>query len=137
MNMVRIVLMCGGLFGMGVVLSTVTRGPGNVTVRAATGGDAARGKVLFEKRCTGCHALDENREGPSLRNVYGRKAGSVPTFSYSNALKASPVKWDDTSLNKWLTDTESLIPNNDMAFRVPLPAERADIIGFLKISSEK
>jgi cytochrome c len=47
------------------------------------------------------------------------------------------MTWDDASLNKWLTDTESLIPGNDMSFHVPKADERADIIRFLKVSSGK
>lgn len=100
-------------------------------------GDADRGKQLFEKRCTGCHSLDQDKEGPRLRNVYGRTAGSVSTFKYSDALKSAHLTWDDASLNKWLTDTESLIPDNDMSFHVPKADERADIIRFLKVSSGK
>ena len=48
-----------------------------------------RGKQLFERRCSGCHALDLNKEGPRLRGVYGRKAASVADFDYSEALRAS------------------------------------------------
>ena len=44
-------------------------------------GDAARGKIVFEKRCTGCHAMDADREGPRLGGVFGRKAGSVAGFA--------------------------------------------------------
>jgi len=99
------------------------------------GGDAERGKTLFEKRCTGCHSLDQNKEGPHLRDVYGRKAGTVADFQYSDGLKAAQWTWDDALLDKWLTDTESVIPNNDMAFRVPSAEERADIIAFLRFAS--
>jgi cytochrome c len=60
-------------------------------------GDAKRGLEVFEKRCAGCHSLDEDKEGPRLRGVYGKKAGSVPTFKYSDALKASNVTWDAPS----------------------------------------
>jgi cytochrome c len=95
------------------------------------------GKVLFEKRCAGCHSLDQDREGPRLRNIYGAKAGSIPTFKYSSALKSSNVTWTDESLNKWLADPDSLVPDNDMEFHVPKPDERADIIRFLKASSGK
>ena len=48
--------------------------------RAADDGEA--GKQLFEKRCTGCHALDRNKEGPRLGGVYGRPAGTAPSFNY-------------------------------------------------------
>jgi len=97
--------------------------------------DPARGKQLFEKRCTGCHSLDADKEGPRLRGVYGRKAGSVPSFNYSDALKAANFTWSDALLEKWLTDTESVVPDNNMDFHVPNPDERADIIRYLRVSS--
>lgn len=100
-------------------------------------GDADHGKELFEKRCTGCHSLDQDKEGPRLRGVYGRKAGKVPGFTYSAALQSSAITWDDASLDKWLTNPDSLIADNDMAFRVVNPDERADIIRYLKAVSLK
>lgn len=103
----------------------------------ATGGNAANGKVLFEKRCTGCHSLDKNKEGPHLGGVYGRKAGSVSDFTYSDELKAANITWDEGSLDKWLTNPDAVVPGNDMAFHVASAEERADIIQFLKASSSK
>ena len=90
------------------------------------------GKELFQKRCTGCHALDADHEGPRLKGVVGRAAGTVPTFKYSTALQDAKFTWDETKLDKWLTDTESVVPDNDMSFRVPKPEERAAIIAYLK-----
>jgi cytochrome c len=90
------------------------------------------GKELFEKRCGGCHALDRDKEGPRLRGVYGRAAGAVDSFQYSDALKKSKITWTETTLDKWLTDTETLVPDNDMSFHVERPDERAEIIGYLK-----
>jgi cytochrome c len=95
------------------------------------------GKELFEKRCGGCHALDRDKEGPRLRGVYGRVAGSVDSFQYSDALKKSKVTWTDETLEKWLTDTEKLIPGNDMTFHVERSDERAAIIAYLKQNSSK
>jgi cytochrome c len=97
--------------------------------------DAVNGKVLFEKRCTGCHALDKNKEGPRLKDVYGRKAGSVQDFNYSDELKAAKIVWDQVSLDRWLADPDAVVKDSDMAFHVPNPKERADIIEFLRISS--
>ena len=97
---------------------------------AAQGGQD--GKSLFEKRCSGCHALDADHEGPRLRGVFGRPAGMVKTFKYSEALQKAKVTWDETALDKWLTDTESIVPDNDMGFRVPKQEERAAIISNLK-----
>jgi cytochrome c len=64
------------------------------------------GHALFEKRCGGCHALDRDKEGPRLGGVYGRKAGVIDSFQYSDALKNSEVTWSDNTLERWLTDTE-------------------------------
>ena len=93
------------------------------------------GKALFEKRCGGCHALDRDKEGPRLGGVYGRKAGAIDSFQYSDALKKSKVTWSDNTLDRWLTDTEKLVPNNDMSFQVQSGDERAAIIAYLKGSS--
>jgi cytochrome c len=98
---------------------------------------AASGKELFERRCGGCHALDRDKEGPRLRGVYGRVAGSVDSFQYSDALKKSKVTWNETTLDKWLTDTEKLVPDNDMSFHVEKPDERGEIITYLKQNSGK
>ena len=95
------------------------------------------GKALFEKRCGGCHALDRDKEGPRLRGVYGRVAGSVDSFQYSDALKKSKITWTEETLDKWLADNEKLVPDNDMAFHVDSVDERRAIIAFLKQSSGK
>ena len=104
---------------------------------AASDKDPGRGREVFEKRCTGCHALDKTKVGPPLRGVYSRKAGQVPHFPYSDGLKNTSVTWDESTLDRWLTDTESVIPGNDMAFRLNDPADRASIIAYLKELSGK
>lgn len=103
----------------------------------AINGNSEIGKQLFEKRCTGCHSLDKNKEGPRLRGVYGRKAGTVADFSYSDELKASQIMWDEQSLDRWLINPDAMVSNSDMAFHVSDPQERADIIQFLRLSSGK
>jgi cytochrome c len=94
-------------------------------------------KALFEKRCGGCHALDRDKGGPRLGGVYGRTAGSVDSFPYSDALKKSRVKWTEETLNQWLTDTKQLVPNSDMTFYVEKADERSEIIAYLKQNSGK
>jgi len=95
-------------------------------------GDALRGKAVFEKRCTGCHALTQNREGPRLNDVFGRRAASVSGFSYSEALKKTRFTWNSETLNRWLTDPDVVAPGTDMTFRVIRPQERADVIEYLR-----
>jgi cytochrome c len=112
------------------VLTLVALWTGQPCQAAGQGGQD--GKSLFEKRCSGCHALDADHEGPRLRGVFGRPAAKVKTFKYSEALQKAKVTWDEVELDKWLTDTESIVPDNDMGFRVPKQEERAAIISYLK-----
>ena len=95
------------------------------------------GQQLFEKRCGGCHAPDRDKEGPALAGVYGRPAGSVATFQYSSALQNSKLTWTSETLDKWLTDPDKLVPNNDMSFSVSNSDERSAIIAYLKGISKK
>ena len=110
---------------------------GSTLSMTTAGGATLSGKELFEKRCGGCHALDRDKEGPRLGGVYGRVAGSVDSFQYSEALKKSKITWTDATLDKWLTDTEKLVPDNDMSFHVEKPDERGEIIAYLKQNSGK
>jgi cytochrome c len=98
-------------------------------------GDASRGQQDF-RACAPCHSLepDRNMTGPSLAGLWGRKAGSLPSFErYSDALKSSGIIWDDRSLDGWLTDPQAMVPDNDMPFQGIKDARvRADLLGFLK-----
>src|SRR6516165_9429787 len=81
-------------------------------------GDASRGERDF-RVCAPCHSLepDRNMTGPSLAGLWGRKAGSLPSFDrYSDALKTSGIIWDDRSLDAWLTDPDRMVPDNAMPF---------------------
>jgi cytochrome c len=108
--------------------------PGGLTDDAGepAAGEAARGKTVFEKRCTGCHALDRDREGPRLGDVYGRTSGSVAGYDYSDGLKRAKVVWNDASLNRWLADPDAVVAGNNMEFHVAKGDERADLIAYFK-----
>src|SRR5437879_9705165 len=97
-------------------------------------GDAARGQQNF-RACAPCHSLeaDRNMTGPSLANLWGRKAGSLPSFErYSEALKSSGIIWDDRALDGWLTDPKAMVPDNDMPFEgIKHAAVRADLLACL------
>lgn len=113
-------------------LSALNKEGARVEATTAGVGDAVHGKLVFDKRCTGCHTIETNREGPRLRGVFGRKAGVVSDFTYSTALKTSTITWYEDSLNEWLSDTDAMIPGNNMGFRVIKATERADLIAYLK-----
>lgn len=99
--------------------------------------DAAAGKRAFLK-CAACHSIAKGapgKIGPNLFGVVGRKAGTVPGFRYSAAMKAkgAAIKWDAPTLDKWLARPSAVIPGTSMAFGgVPNAAERASIIAYLK-----
>jgi len=95
-------------------------------------GIGERGKELFARRCSGCHALDRNQEGPPLRGVFGRKAASLADFEYSDALRKSGIAWNAENLERWLRDPEAVAPGTDMAFRIPNGEERQALIAYLK-----
>ena len=107
------------------------------SAQAASAGDPVRGEAVFEKRCTGCHTLTQNHEGPRLQGVYGRAAASVPNFPYSDALKNAQLVWNDESLVKWLTDPDVFLPGVNMDFRVAKAQERKDLIAYFKQSARQ
>jgi cytochrome c len=110
---------------------------GSASNQQALEGDPIRGKELYEKRCTECHSLMQNHQGPRLQGGYGRISGSVADYIYSEALKKSQITWDEKSLERWLTDPDADIPGNNMDFLVSKSQERRDLISYLKQSSGK
>jgi cytochrome c len=100
-------------------------------------GDDARGKDVFQRRCTGCHSLEQNREGPRLRGVFGRVSGSIADFDYTPAIKQAHIQWNEVTLERWLADPDVLVPGNNMEFHVAKPQERKDLVQFLKESGDQ
>jgi cytochrome c len=101
----------------------------------AESGDASRGQQDF-RACAPCHSLesDRNMTGPSLANLWGRKAGGLSGFDrYSDALKSSGIIWDDRALDGWLTDPQTMVPDNEMPFEgIKDAGVREDLLAFLK-----
>ena len=104
---------------------------------AQAAGDSARGKEIYDTRCSACHSLDANRVGPMHRGVYGRKAGSVPDYNYSAGVRASTVIWTEETLDKWLTEPRAFIPGAKMTFHLSQKTDRDDVIAYLKQESGK
>jgi len=101
----------------------------------AAEGDPAGGRQAFGA-CAPCHSLapDRNMTGPSLANLWGRKAGALASFErYSPALRTAGIVWDDATLDQWLADPAHMVPGNRMTFPGIKDAQvRADLIAFLK-----
>ena len=104
---------------------------------AITPGDPAKGKAVYAQRCAACHSIEYSGTGPAHDGLLGRKAGTAPNYAYSSALKASSVTWSDETLDKWLTDPEKFIPGQKMWITVPDPAERQDVIAYLRTQTRK
>lgn len=106
---------------------------------AVTAGAAGRGARDF-RACAACHSVNpgEHSTGPSLANLWNRKAGTAEGFSrYSSALSEANVEWNETSLDKWLSAPQKFIPGTSMIFQGITDAqERADLIAYLKMVSE-
>jgi len=97
--------------------------------------DVDRGETLYFQ-CRACHTLEEggqNKVGPNLWGMFGREAGSVPGFAYSDALANSGVVWSVETVNQWLEQPANYLPGNIMVFiGVKDPQDRANLIAFLQ-----
>ena len=99
-------------------------------------GDAQRGQQVFQDQCSGCHVLTgEGYAAPPLAGVYGRKAGAVAGFGYSDAMTKSGIVWNDASLGGFLADPSKSVPGTAMAFNVTDAQQRDDVIAYLKAQS--
>jgi cytochrome c len=95
-------------------------------------------ELAFNNHCRECHSAvkDDNRLGPSLYGVVGRKAGSLASFhGYSPSLQGSGITWTPDMLDQWITDPNAVASGNNMAPPFPGvadPDERKQIIAYLK-----
>jgi cytochrome c len=85
-------------------------------------------------RCLACHAIEQNRTGPAHCGLFGRKAGSAPGYTtYSPAMRASGIVWDDRSLARFLASPMTVVPGTTMTYLgVTDGKERAALVAWLK-----
>ncbi len=95
-------------------------------------GDPAAGAQAFKQRCSICHGLSENRFGPRLGDVYGRRVATAPGFGYSDALRARTFQWSDTTLDTWLAGPKRFVPGAAMWPHVDDAKTRANLIAYLR-----
>ena len=103
-------------------------------------GNPEQGEKVYDM-CLGCHSLEpgRHRAGPSLVQIFGQEAGTVPGFTrYSQALKQSKIVWNEETLDAWIKEPDNLVPGNLMPFPgISDPQKRADLVAFLKAVSKE
>jgi len=113
-----------------LIAATVVTGAG----AAQAQGDPEAGQKVFN-RCRACHVVDQkqNRVGPHLVGIFGREAGAVEDFSYSDAMKNSGVTWNEDTIAEYMADPRGYIPGNKMAFPgLRKDEDIQDLIAYLK-----
>jgi cytochrome c len=124
------------LFPMALAVLTVSA---LVSPTLAADGNATRGQRVFGA-CAACHSLEPSRNmtGPSLADLWSRKAGSLASFPrYSSALSSSGIVWNDKTLEDWIKDPQNLVPGNTMTFPgIKDAQQRADLLAFLKQTTQ-
>jgi cytochrome c len=109
-----------------------------VPFAAKADGDPAKGKKVFNK-CRTCHVVDaeKNKVGPYLVGVFGREAGSVESFKYSDAMAGSGIVWEDETITAYLKDPKGYVPGNRMAFPgLKKDDDIADLLAYLHEETE-
>ncbi len=108
------------------VLALLTTAPGTAAP------DAARGEQIYA-RCVACHALTFDRVGPRHCGLFGRVAGTVRGFDYSQAMKDSKIIWNEQTLDRFIAKPLAMLPGTSMTYDgVPDAKERSDLIVYLK-----
>jgi cytochrome c len=105
------------------------------SANGAFAADPAAGEKIFKAQCGICHAVvaGENRIGPTLFGVVGRRAGSVPGFNYTADHKKLGITWDAATLDKYLANPRAMVPDTSMLYAgLKDDAERADLVAYLE-----
>lgn len=99
-------------------------------------GDPSAGETIYT-RCLACHALAYDRTGPRHCGLFGRRAGSVQGFAYSEAMQRSRIVWNEKTLDRFLANPLAAVPGTAMGYAgVADTKERADLIAYLKQAND-
>ena len=86
------------------------------TLSVSEDAEVTSGQLVFNNVCRTCHSIREgdNRLGPHMRGIVGRKAGSLPNYSYSSAMRGANFVWDDENLERFIANPDETVPGNNM-----------------------
>jgi cytochrome c len=94
-----------------------------------------QGREIYE-RCAACHSLERDRVGPRHCGLFGRRAGSVPGFPYSDAMRDSGIVWSWETLDRFIADPLGTVPGTFMGYAgVPDAEERAQLLAYLEAAN--
>jgi cytochrome c len=96
------------------------------------------GKQAFNNSCRTCHSVKEgdNRLGPNLHKIVGRKAGSLPNYNYSPSMKQADFIWDEDKLTRFLVKPDEIVSDNKMQpYGGIAKEEAAKVIAYLQAAS--
>jgi cytochrome c len=103
--------------------------------QVSQGTEDASGQQAFNNACRTCHVVREgdNRLGPNLHKIVGRKAGSLPDYGFSSAMKEAGFVWDEERLDRFIAKPDEVVPGNSMKPYGGLSSsdERKKIVSFL------
>ena len=120
----------------GVAIALIIGAAPAVAKDARPRGDPKNGEAIYA-RCLACHALAYDRTGPMHCGLFGRRAGSVKGFAYSDAMKRSAIVWNDKTLDRFLTNPLKAVPGTNMGYAgVENKKERTDLIAYLEAANE-
>ena len=134
MTKLRVTLAVTLAIGLGLcgAILAVTRAAAQIPLPAPKPPD---GPTLFKQQCATCHTTnlsDPIRQGPSLFNIIGRRAGAAEGFHYSAGFAKADFVWDEARIDAWITNPQEMIPGAVMAYRQAKPEIRTAIIAYLK-----
>lgn len=95
------------------------------------------GERQFKRKCSICHTLtagSARKAGPSLHGLFGRRAGTVADYSYSDTLDGSGIVWTAETINALFDEgPDHYIPGTKMPMqRIVKPSDRDDLINYLR-----
>lgn len=97
---------------------------------------AEAGREVYA-RCAACHSIEVDRTGPRHCGLFGRRAGAVPGYAYSEAMRESGIVWDYATLDRFIADPLGTVPGTFMGYAGIRDAEdRARLLAFLEVATD-